>query len=387
MSAPAPGPEAFSLPEEARYLNCAFMSPLPRAVEAAGREALRRQRYPADYGPHDFFGAADRIRRAFCGLVAAPDPSRVALVPAVSYGASLVARNLELEPGGTVVLAGEQFPSHVYPWTRLARESGAEVRCVERPADPDGAGVADRWNERLLETVDDDAVLVALPQAHWTDGTLFDLEAVGRRAREVGAVFVVDGTQTVGAHPFDLGAIRPDALICAGYKWLLGPYGLGVAWLGERFRDAEPLEETWLGREGSEDFAGLVDYRDAYRPGADRLDMGERSQFLLGPMLAEALELLEAWGVEAVAARCRELTDRAARGARAAGWRAEPSEGRCANIVGLGAPDGRDPAAVGRRLEERGVHVSLRGDAIRVSPHVYNDESDVDALLEALEES
>ena len=382
---PTPGPGAFSLPEEVRYLNCAFMSPLPRRVEEAGHRALRRQRCPVDYGTGDFFGAADRVREAFCELVAGDDPSRVALVPAVSYGAALVARNLELAPGQAVVLAGEQFPSHVYPWTRLAREAGAEMRRVERPEVGSDEGVADRWTERILEAVDRDAALVALPQAHWTDGTLFDLEAVGRRTREVDAALVVDGTQTVGAHPFDVGAVRPDALLCAGYKWLLGPYGLGVAWMGERFADARPLEETWLGRRGSEDFAGLVDYREDYRPGADRLDMGERSQFVLGPMLAEALELLAGWGVETVADRCRELTDRAAEGARRAGWRAEPSAGRCANIVGLGAPAGRDPAAVGRRLEERGIHVSLRGDAIRVSPNVYNTVADVDALVEALE--
>ncbi len=384
MSVPAPGPGAFSLPEGARYLDCAFLSPLPRPVEEAGRRALRRQRFPVDYGTDDFFEAADRIRRGFCRLVGAADPSRVALVPAVSYGAALVSRNLEIASGRTVVMAGEQFPSHVYPWTRMARGAGAEVRRVERPEARDGEGAADRWTARILDAVDEGTALVALSQAHWTDGTLFDLEAVGRRAGEVGAAFVVDGTQTVGAHPFDLEAIRPDALLCAGYKWLLGPYGLGVAWMGERFADAEPLEETWLGREGSEDFAGLVDYRRDYRPGADRLDMGERSQLLLGPMLAEALELLAAWGVETVAERCRALTDRAAEGARRAGWRVEPSAGRCANIVGLYAPEGRDAAAVGRRLADRGIHVSVRGDAVRVSPHVFNEGSDVDALLEAL---
>lgn len=380
---PGPGPEAFSLPQDARYLNCAFMSPLPGPVEEAGHRALRRQRFPADYGPDDFFEPADRIRRAFCRLVGSDDPSRVALVPAVSYGAALVAGNLELTAGDAVVMAGDQFPSHVYPWTRVAREAGAEVRRVERP-EPAGEGTADRWNARLLEAVDRDAALVALAQAHWTDGTLFDLEAVARRAREADAALVIDGTQTVGAHPFDVEAVRPDALLCAGYKWLLGPYGLGAAWLGDRFADAEPLEETWLGRRGSEDFAGLVEYRDDYRPGADRLDMGERSQFVLAPMLAEALELLVDWGVDAVAERCRALTDRAAAGARREGWRAEASAGRCANIVGLGAPSGVDPAAVGRRLRERGIYVSIRGDAIRVSPHVYNSAADVDALVEAL---
>lgn len=384
MTGSRPGPEAFSLPAEARYLNCAFMSPLPREVEAAGIRALRRQRFPADYGPEDFFEPADRIRQAFAHLVGSEDPSRVALVPAVSYGAAIVAEELALEPGDAVVMAGEQFPSHVYPWTRLARQTGAEVRRVERPERSGQEGVAGRWTGRILEAVDEDAALVALPQAHWTDGTLFDLEAVGRQAREVGAAFVVDGTQTVGAHPFDVGTIRPDALMCAGYKWLLGPYGLGVLWLGDRFTDADPLEETWLGREGSEDFAGLVDYSQRYRPDAARLDMGERSQLVLAPMLARALELLEGWGVEEVADRCAALTSRAAAGARGLGWTVEEAGGRCANIVGLGAPAGTDPARVRDRLRDRNVHVSVRGSSVRVSPHVYNEPEDVGALLEVL---
>ena len=114
---------------------------------------------------------------------------------------------------------------------------------------------------------------------HWTDGTRFDLAAIGARAREVGAALVVDGTQSVGALPFDVQQLRPDALVCATYKWLMGPYSLGFAYLGPRFDDGEPLEETWIGRRGSENFKELVDYQDDYQPGALRYDVGERSNF------------------------------------------------------------------------------------------------------------
>ena len=386
--APSPGAgdwkEAFSLPTGSAYLNCAFTSPLLRSVEAAALRALRRLRYPARLSHDDFFDESDAIRDRFARLVGG-EARQVAIVPAVSYGAAIVARNLETRPGSHVVVAGEQFPSNVYPWTRWAREQGAEVRTVERPetGDPE-RGVGGAWTERILEAIGSDTALVALPQAHWTDGTLLDLEAVGRRAREVDAAFVVDGTQTVGAHPFRVDRIRPDALLCAGYKWLLGPYGLGVAWLGERFDDARPLEETWLGRRGSEDFAGLVDYTDAYREGADRLDVGERSHFVLAPMLSEALRRLLEWGVETVAAHTARLTSRAAEGARELGFRAEADAGRCSNIVGLQTPAGTDATELARTLAARRVHVSRRGDALRVSPHLYNDEADVDALLEGL---
>lgn len=370
----------FSLPDDVHYLDAAYMSPLPRPVAGVGRDAIDRLEAPLDLGPDDFFRDSDRVRRRFARLVGG-DAEGVALVPAVSYGAATVARNLELDAGAKVVTLARQFPSNVYPWRRLARERDAEVEVVPRPA----PGSPDRWTDRLLEAVDGSARLVAVPQAHWTDGTLFDLQAVGERAREVGAALVVDGTQTVGAHPFRVDEVRPDALLCAGYKWLLGPYSVGCAWLGPRLRDGVPLEETWIGRAGSEDFGGLVDYTDVYRDDASRFDVGERSNFILVPMLAEALGMLLEWGVEEVAARCRRLTSRVADGARSRGLEAPRAGGRCSNIVGLGLPEGYPVREAVEELARRRVHVSRRGSALRVSPHAYNDAADVDALLEGLD--
>ncbi|MFW6192003.1 MAG: aminotransferase class V-fold PLP-dependent enzyme [Gemmatimonadota bacterium] len=382
--------DQFHVPRDVHYLNCAYMSPLLRSVEEAGIEGVRRKRLPVDLTPDDFFDDSDAVRRGFAGLIGSRRPDRVALVPAVSYGAAIVARNLELRSGDNVVLAGEQFPSNVYPWTAMAREAGAEVRTVDRPAPDDASdprGIARRWNELLLDSMDHDTALVALPQAHWTDGTLFDLEIVGDRAREVGAALVVDGTQTVGAHPFDVDEVRPDALVCAGYKWLLGPYGLGLTWLGDRFIEGAPVEETWIGRRGSEDFGGLVDYEAAYREDASRFDVGERSSFILVPMLLTALEQLRAWGIDAVADRCRRLTTLVARGARELGYGVLPDAERCSNIVGLGVPGHVDLERLVEGLRSRDVHVSRRGSSLRVSPHVYNDDADVEALLGVLQDA
>ncbi|MEM0962866.1 MAG: aminotransferase class V-fold PLP-dependent enzyme, partial [Bacteroidota bacterium] len=278
----------------------------------------------------------------------------------------------------------DQFPSHVYPWRRMATDVGAEVVAVEPPG-PLGARDRGRlWNERLLDAIDARTAVVAVPHVHWADGTLFDLEAVGERARDVGAAFVVDGTQSVGAYPFRWREIRPDALACAGYKWLLGPYGLGVALLGGRFDEGRPLEETWIARAGSDDFAGLTDYEDAYAPGAVRYDVGERSNGVLLPWLATGLEQLLAWGVPEVQARCRRLADAIVAGAEPLGYRAEEAAFRASHLFGLAPPAGVPVERVRQRLADRGVSVSVRGPALRVSPNVYNDEADVDALLDAL---
>ncbi|HEV2150305.1 MAG TPA: aminotransferase class V-fold PLP-dependent enzyme [Longimicrobiaceae bacterium] len=375
----------FSLPEGLHYLNCAYMGPLSVRVEEAGIAGIRLRRDPTSIGPADFFAGAEGVRERFARLVNAPDPRQVALVPAVSYGMAVVARNTPLRAGQNVVVAHEQFPSNVYPWRRLAAESGAEVRAVAPPEGAERRG--ERWNARLLEAIDAGTALVALGNVHWADGTRFDLEAVGERAREVGAALVVDGTQSVGALPFDMQRVRPDALVCASYKWLMGPYGMGVAWFGPRYLDGAPLEENWISREGSEDFAGLVRYRDAYQPGALRYDVGERSNPVLLPMLSAALDQLLEWTPEGIQAYCRALTAELVEEARALGYGVEDERWRGAHLFGLRAPAGVELARVQEALARRRVAVSVRGASLRVAPNVYNDAADVAALLDTLREA
>ena len=373
--------DAFSLPADAHYLNCAYISPLPKAVEAAGIAGIRRKRAPADLRTPDFFEESDRVRELFARLVGAPDPERVAIIPAVSYAVATAARNLPVGRGQNIVLLHEQFPGNVHAWCRKADTAEAEIRTV---APPPGPRRARAWNERLLEAIDRDTAVVTVPEVHWIDGTVFDLTEVSARARETGAALVVDATQSVGARPFDLDAVRPDALIVAGYKWLLGPYSIGAAYLGPRFDGGVPLEETWIGRLRSEDFRQLTDYESAYRPGAIRYDVGERSNFILVPMLAAALRLVLAWDPARVEAYCRRLSEPLVREAAAMGFPVELDEGRAAHLFGLRLPEHCALPALEAELRRRKISVSLRGSAVRVSPHLYNDENDIGALIEAL---
>jgi selenocysteine lyase/cysteine desulfurase len=376
--------EEFSLPPDRHYLNCAYMGPLPRAVQEAGRRAVGRKADPTGIEPADFFEESDRARGLFASLIGAADASRVALIPAVSYGMATIERNLTLPRGAAVVVAAEQFPSNVYAWRRLCRRTGARMVVVEPP--PAGQRGA-AWNEAVLDAIGPDTGLIALPQVHWTDGTRFDLERIGRRARDVGAAFVIDGTQSIGAHPFDVDRIAADAVVCAGYKWLLGPYGASYAWYGPRFDDGEPLEETWIGREGSEDFRGLVRYRDAYQPGAARYDVGERSNFILLPMAIAGMERVIAWGAESIQAYCARLLEPVIAEARELGFDIEDAAWRGAHLFGLRLPAALPPDDLQRALREHRVYVSLRGSAVRVSPYIYNDAADADALLAALRQA
>ncbi len=376
--------DRFSLPRHVHYLNCAYMAPLSRAAEAAGIDGLRRKVVPTGIHPDDFFAPSDRARRLFAGLVGSQEPERVAIHPGASYGIATAARNLPVEEGQNLVLTGEQFPGNVYAWTRKAREAGAEVRMV---GPEDGAGDASRgalWNERLLDAVDEGTAVVAVPHVHWTDGTRFGLAELGRRCRSVGAALVLDVTQSVGALPLDVSEIRPDAVVCAAYKWLLGPYSLAFAWFGPRFDDGEPLEETWIGRDRSEEFQKLVDYQESYQPGAVRYDVAERSNFALLPVALAGLELVTDWRPERVQRYCADLTGGLLEEAVELGFDVEEPRWRGEHLFGLRMPPGLDLGELRDRLSARRVVVSLRGTALRLSPNAYNDEADVTALREVL---
>jgi selenocysteine lyase/cysteine desulfurase len=372
----------FSLPADEHYLNCAYMSPLSKAVEAAGLAGVRRKSVPSHIQQPDFFTDSMRARELFAQLVNVPDPACVAIIPSASYGLAIAARNLPAALGQNLVVTHEQFPANVHVWRRFSRKRGVELRVVRPPDVRDGRGR--EWNARLLDAIDARTAIVALGHVHWTDGTKFDLEAIGCRARDVGAALVVDGTQSVGAMPFDAQAIQPDALVCVTYKWLMGPYAMGFAYLGPRFDAGEPLEETWIGRAGSEDFKELVNYRDDYQPGAIRYDFGERASFALMPMVIAGLEQVLEWRPERVQEYCAALTSGLFERVRALDYTVEDEAYRGAHLFGLRAPDGVDILAVADRLRERKVFVSLRGSAIRVSPHVYNEAADVEALVGAL---
>jgi selenocysteine lyase/cysteine desulfurase len=365
----------FDLPDDVTWLNCAYMSPQLRAVTEAGKEAVERKARPWLIRPEDFFTNSEALRGLFAELVGA-DADGVALVPSVSYGMAVAAANVPVRVGQRLLVLAEEFPSNVYPWRELAERAGGQVVAVGRPEDGD-------WTRALLAELDERTALVAVPHCHWTDGGRVDLVRVGERAREVGAALAVDATQSLGALPLSVAEVRPDFLVAAGYKWMMGPYSLGFLYVAPRFRQGRPIEHNWLLRGGSEDFSRLVDYRDDFQPGARRFDVGERSNFVLVPMAMAALRQLLAWGVDNTQETLCELTGRVAKGARALGLEVPPESQRAGHLVGLKRRGGYAPD-VAAKLAARQVYVSVRGDSIRVSPHLYNTAADVDRLLELL---
>jgi selenocysteine lyase/cysteine desulfurase len=368
----------FEIPDDIAYLNCAYLSPLMKSVRTAGERGVARKSTPWALTPADFFSETERARGLFAGLIGA-DVGDIAIVPAASYGVSVAAANLTVPAGGRILLLAEQFPSNVYPWRELAAQRDATVLTIARPTDGD-------WTAAVLAAIDERIAVAALPHCHWTDGGLVDLVAVGRRLREVGAALVVDATQSLGALPFDVAAVDPNFMVAASYKWLLGPYSLGFLYVAPRHQQGRPLEHNWIARAGSEDFAGLVNYRDAFQPGARRFDMGERSNFALMPMAIAALEQIAAWTVPAIQATLRTMTAGIAERAVSIGLGTAPAGLRAPHFLGLRFPKGV-PSGLPERLAEAKVFVSVRGDALRVTPHLYNNDADIERLFRTLDRS
>jgi selenocysteine lyase/cysteine desulfurase len=370
----------FAIPDDVTYLNCASMSPQLRSVTAAGLVAVRSKASPWHLRASDWFVHAEPLRARFARIIGG-DAECIAIVPSASYGLAVAAANVPVRTGQTLLVIDREFPSNVYAWHELARRTGARVRTVTRES---GA----TWTEAILAALrEDDVALVATPVCHWTDGTLMDIERIGAAARSVGAALVVDASQAAGAHPIDVGAVQPDFLVSVGYKWLMGPYSLGYLYVAPKWHErGMPIEQSWMSRAGAEDFARLVDYSDAMRPGARRFDMGEFSQFNLLPMACAALEQVLAWGVERVARDVGVLSARIARDATALGCIVADERDRVRHMLGVQLPGGL-PAGLADRLAAAKVFVSVRGDSIRVAPYLYNDERDVERFIAVLGEA
>jgi selenocysteine lyase/cysteine desulfurase len=366
---------AFIVDDEIAYFNTASLAPMLRSVRAAGEAALELRSRPWTINATDWFDRVEELRSRAARLmrVATTD---VALIPASSYGLATAALQLRASRGDRVLVMEQEFPSNYYTWQRFAQRHGAELEVVRREP-------GQTWTDAVVDAVDERVAVAALPNVHWNNGALVELERIAPLLHEASAAFVIDASQSLGVMPLDIARLQPDFVVAVGYKWLLGPYSLGYLYVDPRHHNGAPLEDNWIAREGSEDFSALGDYGASYRPGAQRFDVGERSNFQLTPMASAAIGQILEWTVERIGATLRETTRSIADGAAALGLAVEPEEQRAPHIVGVGLP--RETAQrVAAALAESKVVISVRGQSLRIAPHLHVNRQDVDRLLSAL---
>ncbi|MBK8506409.1 MAG: aminotransferase class V-fold PLP-dependent enzyme [Saprospiraceae bacterium] len=187
---------------------------------------------------------------------------------------------------------------------------------------------------------------------------------------------IIDGTQSVGAFPLDLEIIKPDALICAGYKFLMGPMGCALSYFGEYFDSGRPIEFNWINRLKSDDFSALSGYEDRYRPKAYRYNVGEFANYIHMAMCTEAVNQILDWEVHRIQAYCHQITNHFLKVIQEKGYSVDAAN-PARHLIGIYCPEHINVKYLAARLYEHRVFVSVRGQAIRISPHVYNDESDL----------
>ena len=366
----------FDIPPGITYLRNSASSPMLKSSAIAAQAALRLKSAPWKGGSELSFGNVEEVRSLFASLIEASSDD-IALIPSASYGFATAAKNVEMGAQNNVVLLENQFPSNVYIWKAKAEKCGAQIRIARRPDNYN-------WTSAVLENINFGTSVVAVPTCHWIDGSLIDLVSIKRRCEEVGAMLVVDGSQSIGAMPFDVNEVKPDFLVTVAEKWLLGPPQLAFMYVAPQHQNGEPVEFNWINRAGSEDYNSLINYTDNFKAGSRRFDVGARGPFITLSIAREALKQILRWKPDRINKTLRAWNDQVDAEVEAMGMRAVPSEARCGHMLGVYRKEGFPPDLVDI-LAAKNVYISLRGGVMRIAPHVYCDDEDIKRLLTALD--
>ena len=367
----------FDIPRDVCFLNAASWSPLPLAVQEAGRAAVGRKGQPWKLASNFQSQQYERARKAAAALIGA-DPADVALIPSVGYGVATAGKVLAIPRGSRVLVLQDDHTSPVLEWMSRAEAGGFAVEQVKQPADGD-------WTSAVLDAIERAGAaplaLVSISSVHWSDGGALDMPRIAKAAKAKGAALLVDATHDAGVRPIDVKTLDPDFLIFPTYKWVLGPYGRAFMYVAKRRQNGVPLEQISASRKAvsAED---TVYFRDtAYVDGARRYDMGERDHFISLEMAAVGMEMMAGWGNEPIVARLSMLTDRLADGLANSGVRVLDKKLRAPHVLSLQFPQGM-AEDLPKKLAAENVYAAPRLGRLRISPHVYNDEEDVERFVE-----
>ncbi|TCH96456.1 aminotransferase class V-fold PLP-dependent enzyme [Roseococcus sp. SYP-B2431] len=369
----------FDIPRDVAYLNAAAWSPLPLSVQEAGRMGVGRKTRPWEVDPALPGRVVERARGAAAALIGA-EAQDVAVISSVSYGVAVAGKIFAPPAGSRVLVFEDDHSSPVLEWLARAPAQGFAVETVKRPADGD-------WTAAMEEAIARPGApisIASISNLHWADGALLDMDRIAAALRAKGAALLVDATHGAGMMDLDVKRIDPDFLIFPTYKWVLGPYGRAFLYIARRHQDGVPLEQTGFGRKGvlNDRSPYLSDL--SYAPTARRFDMGERDHFVGLEMAAEGLELMASWGHAAIGERCAMLTARLEEGLAASGAVLPRRALRAPHILSVSFPKGM-PAGFIEALAAEKAFAAPRLGRLRISPHVYNDEEDMDRFVAAYE--
>ena len=374
----------FNLSDDIHYLNCAYKAPLLKAAEEGVIQVLQLERSPIHFTTDYFFDDAVLVKQLFGKLINC-NSNQVAIIPSTSYGFASVLNNIPYKQGQHVLTVENEFPSDYYAIQRWCTTHSAQLKIIK--PDVGLSRIGENWNTKLINAINEDTAIVNISSVHWMTGLKFDLEAIGNKCKSVGAKFIVDGTQSVGALPIDVVKFKIDALICASYKWLFGPYSLGLMYISKEFNNGVPLEESWMNRINARDFSQLTNYSTTYGAGAMRYNVGETSNFITMPVLKTGLKQVLSWTPEAIQEYCKNLIHPLKRYLESLGVIFEYDYYFSNHIIGIKLPNTINKSALVNNLTKHRIYISVRSTSLRISVNIFNTPDDIKQLIEAIEDT
>ena len=361
--------------EKYTYLNSAAVAPLPTiAVEAVNRQ-LRDVSENGSANYTDWIATKTRAREIIAAMLKVR-AEQIAFTRNTSDGLATVANGLKWNAGDNIVSFEREFPANFYPWRRIRDAFGVELRlCPERDGSIDA--------EEFINLIDANTKIVAISAVQFASGFRADLERIGRAARKADALFVVDFIQALGTMPFDFEAQFVDAGAGASHKWLCSPEGCGILYLSDRARNRiEPTLVGWISVEEAWDFE---DRERPFKPTALAWETGTGTSSLFYG-LEQSAKLLYETGAERIESYLEDLTDYLCELLAAKDYEIVSSRatGEKSQIVCIKNNDNLTPIEIAQKLETQRIIVSPRGDRIRIAPHFFNNQADIERFAEML---
>ena len=403
----------FDIPDDICYFNTSYMGPGLKSLIDAGSVGLSRKLHPWTLTAPDFFNECDELRSLIAQLFPSDyvSPSDIALVPSVSYGTATIAKNLpkmiekhfnnynndsnnnkndkNANTRINIVVLNEQFPSTIYCWFDFIKKNphlNIELRFVQR-SNPNK-----QWTQDVINNIDENTILVNIPNVHWSDGSLIDVKKISQHIENSGfrprCHLLLDLTQTLGCMPYtsddDSAWFKNvDFVVCAHYKWLLGPYTMSFMYMNNKSNnnnyqiEFDSLEQSWMNRDNSRDFNNLVNYSDNYANGALKFDCGQKSNLQLMPMAISALKQIHEWEPIKIYHTLGYYNNQLSKQMKQLGLEPMDENERGKHIMGIKFDTNKVPGdEILAALKEENVYASVRGNSIRIAPHLHCRESE-----------
>lgn len=359
------------------YFDHAAVAPLPEPARLAITHWLHEATEEGDVGWPRWAKRVEEVRHTAARMIGA-DTAEIALLPNTTAGINLVAEGFPWQPGDNVVTLANEFPSNIYPWMNLAAR-GVETRLI-----PVDAGRVDL--DRLAASLDGRTRIVSVSWVGYASGWRINPGDVAELAHRHGALFFLDAIQGLGVFPLDVRQAGVDFLAADGHKWLLGPEGAGIFFVGrEHLARLRPLGVGWHSVAQGTDFSRV---ELNLRADAARYEGG--SQNMAGMIgLGASLDLLASSGHSSqsspIAQRALEIADYAVQRLQAVGCQLfSPHAGDNRSSIVTWDMPGQSPAKIREALLAAGVVTSCRGGGVRISPHTYNTPAEIDLLVDVL---